>query len=110
LAFPAAWKARGLQKKYVLRRSQAERLPANILNGPKDGFDIPYDHWLRTSLHSFAKARLLDPGFCQTYALQQRELEKLLDRHRSGQAGSGFLLWKLLQLALWDDHRQRGET
>lgn len=107
LNLPSSWKVKGVEKKYVLRRSQAERLPANILNGPKDGFDIPYDHWLRTSLHDFAKERLLDPAFCQTYALESSALEETLGRHKTGAVGGGFLLWKLLQLALWDAHQER---
>ena len=33
--------------KRVLRRVLADRLPANLLERPKQGFSIPLDTWLR---------------------------------------------------------------
>ena len=98
---PSQWKVRGTQKKVVLRDSQRRRLPASILDGPKTGFGVPYEHWLRTSLFDFACGRLLDRGFLDCFGFQQEFVECKLNEHRSGARDRGFLLWKLLQLALW---------
>lgn len=103
---PSNWKARGTEKKVVLRDSQRGRLPTDILDGPKTGFGVPYEHWLRTSLYDFSRERLLDHGFLNQFALDAKKVEKALVQHRTGQRERGFMLWKLLQLSLfWDLQR-----
>jgi asparagine synthase (glutamine-hydrolysing) len=99
---PSEWKARGREKKVVLRDSQRSRLPAAILDGPKTGFGVPYQQWLRTSLYDFARDRLLDNGFLSRSALDANKVEQFLVQHRNGQCDRGFMLWKLLQVAIWD--------
>ena len=97
---PTQWKARGLQKKVVLRHSQRGRLPADILDGPKTGFGVPYGNWLRTWLSDFTCAHLLDPGYLQRLDLDGKVVEHMLKQHKERKADRGFMLWKLLQLAL----------
>lgn len=98
---PSIWKAHGTQKKVVLREAQRCRLPPDILDGPKTGFGVPYEHWLRTSLFEFSRERLLDDGFLTKFAFDRAAVEKALRQHRSGTVNRGFLLWKLLNLQLW---------
>jgi asparagine synthase (glutamine-hydrolysing) len=94
-------KVRGRQKKIVLRDAMRERLPAAILDGPKTGFGVPYEEWLRGSLHGFARAAILDGAFVERFGLDRARLETALGEHRSRRRDRGFLLWKLLQLSLW---------
>jgi asparagine synthase (glutamine-hydrolysing) len=101
---PSRWKTVGLQKKIIFRESQRGRLPNIILDGPKTGFGVPYAEWLRTSLFEFARENLLDQGFVEKFSLDCGKLEKMLKRHRNRQADRGFMLWKLLQLAIWNSH------
>jgi len=98
---PSSWKVNGTEKKIILRKSQGERLPAEILDGPKTGFGVPYEYWLRTSLYEFAKERLLDRKFLSKYAIDARKVEQTLMWHSTGQRENGFVLWKLLQLSLF---------
>lgn len=103
---PSIWKAHGTEKKVVLRESQRGRLPTDILDGPKTGFGVPYEHWLRTLLYEFSRERLLDRGFLNQFALDGLKVEQMLVQHRTGQRDKGFMLWKLLQLSLfWDLQR-----
>jgi asparagine synthase (glutamine-hydrolysing) len=103
---PSDWKAHGTEKKVLLRESQRGRLPTDILDGPKTGFGVPYEHWLRTSLYEFSQERLLDRGFLNQFALDGLKMEQTLVKHRAGQRDKGFMLWKLLQLSLfWDRQR-----
>lgn len=101
VGMPARWKVRGAQKKMVLRDSQRGRLPADILDGPKTGFGVPYEHWLRGSLHGLARDAVLDAGFLTRFGFNRAAVGRALDDHRSGRRERGFRLWKLLQLALW---------
>jgi asparagine synthase (glutamine-hydrolysing) len=101
VGIPSSLKVRGTEKKIVLRDALRDRLPAEILDGPKTGFGVPYEHWLRHSLHGFARSAILDPRFVDRFELDSSRLRHALDEHRAGQHDRGFLLWKLLQLSLW---------
>jgi asparagine synthase (glutamine-hydrolysing) len=101
IGLPVALKVRGAQKKIVLRDAMRDRLPADILDGPKTGFGVPYEEWLRGALHGFARAAILERAFVERFELDRTRLETALDEHRSRHRDRGFLLWKLLQLALW---------
>jgi len=98
---PSHWKTQGTEKKMVLRKSQRGRLPQDILDGPKTGFSVPYEHWLRTSLYEFTRTRLLDRGFLDQMSLDGNKVEQILTQHQNRQRDKGFILWKLLQVALW---------
>ncbi|MDO9488659.1 MAG: asparagine synthase-related protein, partial [Sphingomonadaceae bacterium] len=101
VGMPSAWKVHGAQKKMVLRDSQRTRLPADILDGPKTGFGVPYEHWIRTSLHDLARDAILDGGFLTRFGLNRAAVTQALDDHRTQRRERGFVLWKLFQLALW---------
>jgi asparagine synthase (glutamine-hydrolysing) len=102
VSLPVEWKLHGFQKKVILRQSQRGRLPDDILDGPKTGFGVPYEEWLRTSLFEFSRSHLLDGEFIRRFDLNCRKIERMLNQHRAREADSGFMLWKLLQLALWE--------
>ena len=101
VALPSRLKVRGGQKKIVLRDAVRARLPADILDGPKTGFGVPYENWLRTALYSFARAAILDSRFVERFGLDPKRLDLALMEHRAKRREHGFLLWKLLQLSLW---------
>src|SRR5262249_32500987 len=58
LGLPSNVKVRSGQKKRVLRHALRGIVPDDILDGPKTGFGVPYEHWLRTSLADYAKSVL----------------------------------------------------
>lgn len=101
VALPSRLKVRGGQKKIVLRDAMRARLPADILDGPKTGFGVPYENWLRTALYSFARAAILDPKFIERFEFDPSRLDRALLEHKAKRREHGFLLWKLLQLSLW---------
>lgn len=101
VSLPSSLKVRGSQKKLVLREAMRNRLSTEVLDGPKTGFGVPYEQWLRGDLHAFAAAALLDARFLERFGLDRARIETALAEHRAGRRERGFLLWKLLQLALW---------
>jgi asparagine synthase (glutamine-hydrolysing) len=101
VGLPVALKVQGAQKKIVLRDAMRGRLPAEILDGPKTGFGVPYEEWLRGALHDFARAAILERAFIERFGFDRTRLETALAEHRARRRDRGFLLWKLLQLALW---------
>jgi asparagine synthase (glutamine-hydrolysing) len=102
VGFPSSYKVRGAQKKVVLREAMRDRVPSEVLDGPKTGFGVPYEHWLRTSLHGLAHESLLSTRFLQRFGFDRAGVSRVLEEHVSGRVERGFMLWKLLQLSLWD--------
>jgi asparagine synthase (glutamine-hydrolysing) len=98
---PAEWKVEGRQRKIILRDAMRSRLPASILDGPKTGFGVPYEHWLRTSLFDMARAAIMDSEFVTAFGFDATAVGSALSEHRSGARDHGFFLWKVFQLALW---------
>jgi len=101
VGMPSSWKTHGMEKKIVLRNSQRGRVPTSILDGPKTGFGVPYEHWLRGALHDFSRDMVLSTGFLQQFGFDRKSVECAFEEHRNRRRERGFLLWKLLQLALW---------
>jgi asparagine synthase (glutamine-hydrolysing) len=66
-ALPHTVKLRGWQKKYLLKRAMAGRLPDRILRGKKKGFNVPIPSWIRGDLReivhdTLAPQRLYESG------------------------------------------------
>ncbi len=101
VGLPSGLKVRGRQKKLLLRRAMRGRVPKAVLDGPKTGFGVPYSAWLRGPLYGFAREAVGDARFAEQFGFDRVMLETTMDEHRSGRRDRGFMLWKLLQLALW---------
>lgn len=101
VSLPSYMKVRNSQKKIVLRSAMRGRLPAEILDGPKTGFGVPFEHWLRGPLKAAAHDAILDDGFIARFRFDRGRLAVALGQHCTGVRDRGFLLWKLFQLSLW---------
>lgn len=101
-ALPTAWKMRGGQNKYVLRRLLDRHFPRGSFDRPKHGFSAPVAQWLRGPLREELRAEL-SPARVQQFGL--------LDSDEVSRATEGFLagrrsisaagLWFLFQLQRW---------
>jgi asparagine synthase (glutamine-hydrolysing) len=95
------YKVRRLQKKFLLRKALRGVVPDEILDGRKMGLNVPYSRWLRTRLDGFTRSVLLDSRSAFGDLVDRPALERCIEEHVAGQRDNGFLLYKLLQLALW---------
>jgi asparagine synthase (glutamine-hydrolysing) len=99
-SLPPSQKARGARRKIALRGALRGWLPDAVLDGPKRGFELPVDRWLRGELAPFAREVLLDRESVERGWLRRDGVESLLDRHLAGE-DHGRRLWALLTLELW---------
>jgi asparagine synthase (glutamine-hydrolysing) len=93
--------SRGRHLKYLLRRVAADLLPPELLERPKQGFNVPLDAWFRGGAGGFltdvlSPERIRRRGWFQPDAVQQ-----LVAAHRSGQAKFSNRLYALFNLELW---------
>jgi asparagine synthase (glutamine-hydrolysing) len=101
MSLPSRLKVRRFEKKWILRKALRGVVPDAILDGPKTGFGVPYEYWLRQPLAEYMKSVLFDSSIESAGIFDRQELERRVAEHISGARDHGFLLWKALQLALW---------
>ena len=103
VGMPSHWKAKGVQKKVILRNSQRLLLPKAILDSPKVGFGVPFSYWLCSSLKEYTRQRLLDQSSINYFNLDKQFIESTLSQISPISNNKSFLVWKLLQLVLWKE-------
>jgi asparagine synthase (glutamine-hydrolysing) len=100
-ALPEEFKLQGKTSKYVLRRLMTGKLPAETLERPKVGFDIPAHDWFRGPLQEFLRDTLSREAVEDTGLFHWASVERLILRHLQKKENAGYQLWGLMVLMLW---------
>jgi len=98
ITLPTAEKVRGGRGKHALREALRARLPGDVLDGRKMGFDVPLRAWLRGPLAAVVSDALetLPERWFDRATLRARFAE-----HQAGVRDRSHLLWSLLVLEHW---------
>ena len=98
---PDACRRDGRTGKAVLRRLLYRHVPREIVDRPKQGFEIPVDDWLRGPLREWM-GDLLDPAALRREGLIDAEaVGALVADHLAGRSRNGFALWPMLMFEAW---------
>lgn len=81
--------------KYILKKALELHLPQEVLYRPKMGFTVPLSQWLREPLYKPTRTALLE-NLPDSGIFDRKQLENLLEQHRSGVSNHSALLWSLL--------------
>ena len=92
--------------KRILKRSQAHRLPAAILNRRKAGFNAPVAEWLNGPLNDWVRDQLIAPQFLDV--IRPGPVDTMIEEHRAMRRDHGLRLLSLVMLSLW--LQRRGTT
>ena len=103
-SLPPEMKVRGTTRKIALRAALRGRVPDEILDGPKQGFEVPLAEWLRGELRELATDALLDGTARDRGYFDPAQVRALLRTHVDGNADNSRGLWNLLVFELW--HRR----
>jgi asparagine synthase (glutamine-hydrolysing) len=98
---PASLKLRGLETKYILKRAAAGLIPDEIINRPKQGFDVPIRRWFNLELREMLDDTLRSARARERGDFNHRAVLAILDEHRRGVRDHARHLWSLLVLELW---------
>ena len=101
MSLPANMKVKGGTKKYLLKKALQGILPDEILHGPKKGFGVPYENWIREPLFGYMQERLHSNFIQKLNIFDYKYIDRLIQEHRSQKVDHGFILWKLLNLSIW---------
>jgi len=98
-SLPVDYKLKGLRAKHILKFSQRNRLPADILHRPKEGFSAPTNRWLAEPGKGLFSA--LDSADLAGEFFSRAEVERLCQEHWGHRRDNGFKLMVLLGLHFW---------
>ena len=104
---PDDLKIRGNTTKVVLRRAFAERLPAEVLERPKQGFDLPLADWIRGPLRPLVSDLFGDSQLARWEGLNGSAAKEMLRLHLDGTQDFGLPLFNLLSILIFLDQRSR---
>ena len=100
---PSSLKLRGLTTKRILREAVRRRLPPEVLDRRKRGFNIPFSKWLLHGLGERLRERFSAERVCARGLLAPEGVQLLLDEHLARRADHRKPLFTLLVLDLWCD-------
>lgn len=92
--------------KRLLRHLLYRLVPQELVDRPKQGFEIPLDDWLRGPLRDWMLDLLAPSGLRDRGLLDAKAISALVAEHLSGRANHGLALWPALMFESW--RRQYG--
>jgi asparagine synthase (glutamine-hydrolysing) len=76
-------------------------LPVQIVERPKQGFELPLDEWFRDDLGLHFRALLLDGSLAIHGLFNRAYIEGIISAHRAYRANHGGRIWILANLGIW---------
>ena len=98
---PDHFKLRGLQTKYILRKTFDDLIPPAILGRPKMGFGAPLGAWFRGPMRPFVESHLGSSDSRIFELLRRDPVKDCLQAHMDGHRDAGHQLFCLLTLEIW---------
>ncbi len=109
LNLPTHMKLHKGETKLILRRIMQSRLPADVLNKPKEGFSIPIKHWLRGPLKPLMMDLLSPTAIERQKLFNPKTVARWINDHMAGKVNHSHRLWALMVFELWQQSLQPKE-
>jgi asparagine synthase (glutamine-hydrolysing) len=106
-SLPPELKLRGLNKKYILKRTMSRHLPDKILNGKKRGFNVPIAGWLRHELRDLVHEMLGPRRLKETGFFNPEAVSSIVRDHELMRVDYSRNIWCLLVFMLWHEEYAR---
>jgi asparagine synthase (glutamine-hydrolysing) len=92
------------KKKYILKTAMKGKIPQDIIDRKKEGFNVPNAFWINEQLKPFiidnlSSTRLKDMGL-----FDNRYVKNTLEDHFNRKTDNSHQIWCLLVLSLWWAH------
>ena len=101
-SLPDSFKIKGQQTKYLLRKLAEKYLPAELINQPKRGFEIPLKKWIDGELKELIASYILNNNaYCRNF-VQPSFIENLWQRKiKTGDEKRAKMIWTLFAMEVW---------
>lgn len=87
--------------KRIFKDAVRDLVPPEILARPKQGFELPLQHWIKHALQDVMHETLTARRTLERGYFSPRHIALLLDEHRRGRRNHAAKLWTLYVLELW---------
>ncbi len=98
---PSNYKLRGMQTKYLLKKTALSYLPSRIVHRPKKGFGIPVAEWVKKELKPLFVEIFDRDKICSQGIFNYNEINRLLQDHWKGSVDNRKKLWTLFMFQRW---------
>ncbi|MBL0274378.1 MAG: asparagine synthase (glutamine-hydrolyzing) [Chitinophagaceae bacterium] len=96
------YKINGRQTKYLLRELAKKYLPAELINQPKRGFEIPLKKWMDNELKDVVASYILSKNaFCHQFVTPSFVEDCWNRKINTGDEKRAKMLWTLFALEVW---------
>lgn len=96
------FKINGSKTKYLLRQLAKKYLPAELINQPKRGFEIPLKNWVNNQLKEIIHEYVAAPDALNKQLVNERFTRSLLDNKvKIAAEKRAKLLWALFCMEVW---------
>ncbi len=104
---PLSAKTKGFSLKYLLKKAMAGKIPPEIINGPKRGFQVPLARWQEKELKTFTAEVLSRENVKRAGILSPDGVGTMLAEHASGRRNLYDRIHAASVLHLWLEHSRR---
>ena len=96
------FKIKGTKTKYLLRTLAEKYLPAELINQPKRGFEIPLKKWIDGELKDLIYSYIISPNaWCNNF-VDKKFINELWNRKvKTGDEKRAKMIWTLFALEVW---------
>ncbi len=98
---PPRYKVKGFKTKYLLHKAMGEKLPKQVHQKQKHGFEPPLALWFKDELEPYVRKMLLSKESRVLNYFSKAGLEETIGIHKEGRKNLGEHLWGLLVFELW---------
>lgn len=107
---PREWKLSHGVTKRILRQVLYQYLPPVLMKGPKKGFSLPVDQWLRKGLAEWADDLLSHERLHRTGIINSQLVRTRWQEHRKGKRNWQHTLWSVLMFQAWHEQWMNSST
>ncbi len=100
-SIPYDYKIKGMQMKYLLKKTFKDLLPPDILCRKKHGFMMPVGRWLKDELKSWVMDLLSEGNVKKRGYFNYKFIKWVLDQHYRGKQNFDDQIWALIILEVW---------
>jgi asparagine synthase (glutamine-hydrolysing) len=100
-SLPGKMKVRGLETKWIFKKTMERLLPRENIYRPKEGFSIPIKHWLRRELRDLMLDTLDEKRLRQEGLFNYDTVGRMIEAHLDGRKNYSHQLWALLVFEIW---------
>lgn len=100
-SLPLEFKIKKNKGKIILRNILKKYINPRLIDRPKQGFGVPLDNWLRTSLKEWSEDMLFSNAKSENI-FNKKEIEKIWYNHQNG-FNNQYSLWNIIIFNAWLD-------